>query len=78
MDVVMPLLDGLEATRRLRQLPDSANIPIVVASASAADEDRRKSLAVGATDFVPKPIDLNRFQQLVGRLLQLTWTVDDD
>ncbi len=57
MDVQMPLLDGLAATRALRLLPECATTPILAMTANAFDEDRRACLAAGMNDFVPKPVD---------------------
>jgi len=74
LDSVMPGLDGLETTRRLRQLPALANVPVIAASASASADDERRSLAGGADAFLPKPIDLDQLLQHIGSLLQLTWT----
>jgi PAS domain S-box-containing protein len=76
MDVVMPVLDGLEATRQLRQQPRFQDLPIIVASASASDTDRTKSLHYGASTFLSKPIDFNALLSELGTLLHLTWTYD--
>jgi CheY-like chemotaxis protein len=73
MDIVMPVMDGLEAIRRLRQLPDFANVPLVAASASASTLEAHECLAVGASAFMAKPIDFNNLLQKLGTLLQLTW-----
>lgn len=56
MDVQMPIMDGLEATRRIRELPDFKNIPIIAMTAHALEEDRQKSLAAGMNAHVTKPI----------------------
>jgi signal transduction histidine kinase/DNA-binding NarL/FixJ family response regulator len=73
LDMRMPLMDGLEVTRRLRQLPDLRATPIIAVSASASKADQAKSLEVGASAFTPKPIDLDALLPEIGRLLQLTW-----
>jgi signal transduction histidine kinase/DNA-binding NarL/FixJ family response regulator len=73
MDIVMPVMDGLEAIYRLRQLPAFKNVPLVAASASATSLEAEKCLAVGASAFTPKPIDFNKLLQQLDKLLQLTW-----
>jgi CheY-like chemotaxis protein len=55
MDVMMPALDGLEATRRLRGFPDTRHIPII--TLTALDQAREKALDAGANDFLAKPIN---------------------
>lgn len=55
MDVHMPLVDGLEATRRIKADPRGANTAIIILTASALDEERRMSVQSGADDFLPKP-----------------------
>jgi PAS domain S-box-containing protein len=73
MDVMMPVMDGREATHRIRQMPAFANIPILIVTASASREDEAKNLAAGANAFIPKPIEHDRLFELVGTLLSLTW-----
>ncbi|BAL27192.1 PAS/PAC sensor hybrid histidine kinase (plasmid) [Azoarcus sp. KH32C] len=74
MDRVMPVLDGLEATRRLRQLPELADVPVVVVSASAGRDDEALSLAAGASAFLSKPVQQEGLLQTIGGLLGLHWT----
>jgi CheY-like chemotaxis protein len=76
MDIVMPEMDGLEATRRLRQLPDFKDLPIIAISASASIEDEEISLAAGVNAFLPKPVDLGRLLTQVAVLLKLDWTYE--
>jgi signal transduction histidine kinase/DNA-binding NarL/FixJ family response regulator len=73
LDSVMPEMDGLEAMRRLRLLPDLRSVPIIAVSASASVADEQRCLAGGANAFLPKPIDLDRFLLEIGRLLDLAW-----
>jgi PAS domain S-box-containing protein len=71
MDIAMPVMDGLEATRRLRQMPALSHVPIIAVSAGASASDRESSLAAGADEFITKPIDVELLLQQVGRLLKL-------
>jgi PAS domain S-box-containing protein len=73
MDITMPVMDGLEATRRLRSSPKLAHIPVLIASASASPGDQSNSLAAGASAFVPKPIEEARVLQAIGEHLAVEW-----
>ena len=57
MDVQMPEMDGIEATRRIRATPDLAGHRVIAMTANAMTEDRRRCTEAGMDDFVPKPID---------------------
>ncbi len=78
MDLVMPVLDGFEATRKLRQSDQLQNVIILAASASAFDNDQQKSLASGCNDFLSKPIQTQDLLAALRKHLNLEWIYDPD
>jgi CheY-like chemotaxis protein len=72
MDATMPLVDGLEATRRIRALEREQgrwHTPIVALTAHAVKGDRERFLAAGMDDYLPKPIDVDELNRLLDRRL---------
>ncbi len=65
MDMQMPIMNGFEATEKIRELPDYKNVPIIALTAFAMKGDREKCLEAGATDYIPKPIDSKEFIEKV-------------
>ena len=69
MDLSLPLLDGLAATRRIRQHKELRDVPIVAVSAHDTADYHADALAAGCNDYVTKPIDFDQLEALLGRLL---------
>jgi CheY-like chemotaxis protein len=69
MDIHLPGMDGLEATRRLRTNPDFRTLPIIALTALAMPGDRERCLAAGATDYVTKPISLKKLAAIIDKYL---------
>jgi PAS domain S-box-containing protein len=70
MDVQMPQMDGIEATRIIRTLPDSADTPILAMTANAFEEDRRACAEAGMNDFVAKPVDPKTLYSILRKWLR--------
>ncbi|MFZ0455954.1 MAG: response regulator [Ignavibacteriaceae bacterium] len=65
MDMQMPIMNGFEATEKIRELPEYKDTPIIALTAFAMKGDREKCLDAGATDYIPKPIDSQEFIEKV-------------
>lgn len=70
MDMGLPIIDGWEATRRLKASPDTAAIPVVALTAHAMTEDRQKCLDAGCDGFEPKPLEFGRLVTFMEQLLK--------
>lgn len=69
MDLSLPQLDGLAATRRIRLHPELRDVPIVAVSAHDTADFHADALAAGCNDYVTKPIDFDQLESLLQRLL---------
>jgi len=76
-DIAMPILDGYEMVKSLRQLDAFTNLSVIVSSASVFDSDRQKSIDIGANEFLSKPIQAESLLEAIKNLLNLEWIYED-
>ena len=69
MDLGLPVMDGFEATRRIKADPSTAGIPVIALTARALTSDREAALQAGCDDYDTKPVDLGRLTAKMRRLL---------
>jgi PAS domain S-box-containing protein len=68
MDIQLPVLDGLQATQRIKKI--KANLPIIAQTANAMQEDKEKALAAGCDNYISKPIDDNELIQMISEYIE--------
>ena len=76
MDMSLPVVDGWEATRRIKANPECCNIPVIGLTAHAMDGDREKCLQAGCNEYETKPVDLPSLLEKISLQLQqvgITW-----
>lgn len=69
MDMQMPVMDGIEATKQLRQIPSLSHVPIIAIAAITVDNDVERCLAAGANEYLSKPIKLRQLTKLIQQFL---------
>jgi CheY-like chemotaxis protein len=69
MDMSLPVIDGWEATRRIKAAPGTRAIPVIALTAHAMSDDREKALQAGCDDYDTKPVDLPRLLDKISGLL---------
>jgi len=69
MDLSLPVIDGWEATRRIKADPATQGIPVIALTAHAMKEDEQKARDAGCDDYDTKPVNLNRLLDKIGNLL---------
>jgi two-component system cell cycle response regulator DivK len=69
MDLSLPVVDGWEATRRLKAMPETREIPVIAISAHAMASDRESAFEVGCDDFDTKPVEFDRLLRKIELLL---------
>jgi CheY-like chemotaxis protein len=74
MDLMMPMMDGFQATANLRQMPEFQNTIIIATSVCIFEEDKKKGHQAGCNDFLPKPIEEKKLLALLVKYLKLEWT----
>ena len=74
LDLRIPKVDGLEVLHQLKQDPVYRNVPVVVLTTSAEDRDVRRSYELGAASYIVKPVEFEKFQEVVERI-DLYWMV---
>jgi CheY-like chemotaxis protein/anti-sigma regulatory factor (Ser/Thr protein kinase) len=75
MDLAMPVMDGLQATRELRGQEATRQLPVIALSANASNADRDEALAAGADIFIAKPFERAELLRHLGERLDLRWTL---
>jgi CheY-like chemotaxis protein len=70
MDLSLPVIDGLAATRLIRKLPDLESTPIIAVSAHDTSDFQSEAIEAGCNSYVTKPIDFNELEQLISKLLK--------
>lgn len=73
MDIQMPMMNGYEATKRIRAMESSycRQIPIIAMTANAFEEDKALALQAGMNDYIAKPIQIDKMLKVIGKVLKV-------
>jgi len=69
MDIQLPKMNGLEVTRRLRQMPEFSHIPIIAITAHAMKGDEEKFIEAGCNAYLPKPVNTRGLPEMIAQML---------
>ncbi len=75
LDLNMPRMDGRELLEHIKAAPDLLDVPVVILTTSASDEDVRRTYRLHANCYITKPVDFERFAQVVARLEEFWFTI---
>jgi CheY-like chemotaxis protein len=70
MDMSLPVMDGWEATRRLKAVPETRAIPVIALTAHAMASDRERAISAGCDDYDTKPVEIERLLEKIEHLLR--------
>ncbi|HEX2980569.1 MAG TPA: response regulator [Anaerolineaceae bacterium] len=72
MDINMPEMDGYTLTRKIKEIPNLATVPVIAITANVMKGDREKTIKAGCDGYIDKPIDVDRFTDQVAAFLRLS------
>jgi len=78
MDLIMPIMDGFESTRKIRQIPELKDIIIIMVTASAFEWHKQQSEEAGCNGFIAKPVSSEELLNFLKKYLNLTWIYEND
>jgi two-component system, response regulator len=77
LDIKLPILDGLDVLAEIRKHPDTECVPVVMMTSSREDKDIAKSYKLGANSYVQKPVDFDRFREVLEQIASYWLTVNE-
>jgi CheY-like chemotaxis protein len=69
MDIMMPIMDGYDTMTAIRKLPAGKDLPIITVTAKVSDGERKRCIAAGASDYIPKPVNAAELLEAISRWL---------